>query len=72
MKAPEFKKEYANKLKELGVCKQFMDNLESQTVSDIQLDYISRAPDFHQFVQRSFLWEPTPEGWTYWKELSYK
>lgn len=73
----ELKKEFKDKLVELGVYEQWRDNVISRAkIAGYNLDsHISELNDescFTGMIYGSFTWNITPEGYMFWKNISTK
>lgn len=70
------KKDYAAKLKELGVSELYWNNLRAQMLGcpDLEeatlLRALNSSTTWFNFIATSFVWEPTPEGFEYWSNIA--
>lgn len=72
----EFKKEYDDKLIELGIRDKFVANIEAdkeyQRKPKTILKAINSQEAFEFFVSFAFYWDSTPEGEDFWRTISEK
>ena len=57
---------YIEKLKSLGVYDAWLDNVKAQNPNDERLETTYNSANFNQFINNSFSWGKTPEGYAYW------
>lgn len=72
-----FKPEFEEKLKKLGIKKQFVKNYLKEDKwegADISLAYgqeqFNQAEDWYHFILWAFYWRNTPEGDSFWSLIS--
>ena len=69
----KFKQEFEDKLNELGVREQFVMNVIKQYslegFADLITD-INSFTSFYEFITASFVWDLTPEGWDFWRNIA--
>ena len=74
----QLKKEFKDKLLELGVYKQWRKNLieRRKYLGDDDIDghieSLNQEKAFCDMILASFLWELTPEGHDFWHNISLK
>ena len=64
------KPEFDQKLKDLGVKDQFIENLKEQ--KGFMKASLNTAPSFAAFVAMAFLWHTTLEGHDFWKDVAFE
>lgn len=77
MKFSEFQKTYKDtehykKLKKLRIVKRWFNNAINHGVDKAVVENITGGYSFNRFISRSFIWNESPEGHTYWFNISKK
>lgn len=72
--AIQLKKAFKNKLIELGVYEQWENNVINQNLSSLSNFIVSlnSVNNFWYFINGSFKWDSTPEGYDFWLDISNK
>ena len=69
----KIRQDYFDKLTELGVASQFMNNLKLQDMSNSEsIRLLNLETTFNDFIVTAFNWEKTPEGVHFWDEIAQK
>lgn len=70
----QLKKEFKDKLVELGVYKRwrknFIDCNKGIIDTDTRLQSLNEEVTFYSFIGWSFFWRFTPEGHNFWRQVS--
>lgn len=67
-----FAPDHDNRLRRLGIKKQFLRNIAAtgKDVEAFALRSIERGLDWEDLIYRAFVWDDSPEGYTYWQGIA--
>jgi hypothetical protein len=70
MPSLKIKPEYANKLRELGIYNRYVSEVKNQWHSYGIDRNISTAVSWYTFIDNSFMWSESRDGFNYWNVIA--
>ena len=61
---------YIAKLQQRGLLSKFIDNCNNVGTRRYENSVKIPADTYWDFISRAFFWEPSPEGYSFWKEIA--
>lgn len=72
MPSLKIKTVYIERLKAFGVYDQWLANIKAENPNDSKIEHIQKSVSFSTLINRSFIWQDTPEGDEFWLDIYHE